>query len=263
MQELKDQVAIVTGGAAGIGKAIALELAGKGAKLVIADINEEVGQQTVSEIGTDSAMFIQTNVSNYGAVETMVKETINRFGRLDILVNNAGFTTPPSYCFNMPLEIWQKLMDVHVNGTFYCTRAAVREMKARKYGRIINMSSVGAGGTAGQIHYAAAKAAILGITYTAAKELGQFGITANALQPGLTRTELTKPFLDMAEQVFTAQTPVGRVADPAEIARVVGFLVSPASGFITGASWVVDGGFISMNGVDQFMIAGMNMEPTQ
>lgn len=122
------------------------------------------------------------------------------------------------------------------------------------------MSSVGAGGTAGQIHYAAAKAATLGITYTCAKELGQFGITVNALQPGLTRTELTKPFLDMAEQVFAAQTPAGRVAEPGEIARVVGFLASPGSGFITGAAWMVDGGFISMNGVDQFMITGMNRQ---
>ena len=115
-------------------------------------------------------------------------------------------------------------------------------------------------GLSGHIHYAAAKAAILGITYTVAKELGQFGITANALQPGLIRTDLTRPFLEMGEQDFAAQTPVGRVGEPGEIARVAGLLASPASGFITGAAFKLDGGFFFMNEVDRFMEKAMNLQ---
>jgi len=256
---LESKVAVVTGSSRGIGRAIALRLAADGAKIVInyrsneAAANEVVAQITASG---GEALAVQADVSQldqctalvnaakkaFGRVDILVNSAIEKFGKLDILVNNAGFTRP-ALMLKMEEEQWDQVMAVNLKGTFNCTKAASRLMMRQRYGRIVNISSVaGLGGNAGQANYASAKAGIIGLTKTVAKELGSRGITCNAVAPGLVPTDLTSSLPQDLVQLAIDRTPLGRVGTSEDMAAAVAFLVSDDANFITGQVLAVDGG---------------------
>lgn len=242
---LEGQAAIVTGGARGLGRGIALALAQEGASVLIADLLVDKGKETAAEVaalGVES-VFLPVDVTKRDQVEGMVAETVKRFGRLDILVNNAGNTTHPAWCWEMTDQDWHSVINTHIHGTFYGIKAAAKVMLKRGYGRIVNLSSIAAvHGASSQINYSAAKFAIKGMTFTAAKELGPHGITVNALQPGVIRSDMTAILLNPGEEKTALGTPVRRVGEPEDVANAVKFFVNPASGFVTGVVMRVDGG---------------------
>lgn len=243
---LRSQVAIVTGGARGIGRQIATMLAREGAWIMIADILEEEGGKALAEIQAmgGRGSFHRLDVTDARGVKDLFEEVVREWGRLDILINNAGNTTHPAWCDQMSDRDWSSVIDTHIHGSFHCMREAAGIMKKARYGRIVNFSSVAAvHGFATQMNYAAAKFAIVGMTLTAAKELGPYGITVNALQPGVIRSDMTAILLQEGEQAYIDRTPVRRVGETSDVANAVRFLVSPESGFITGVVMKIDGGF--------------------
>jgi 3-oxoacyl-[acyl-carrier protein] reductase len=246
MNMLQGQVALITGGSRGIGKGVAFGLAEQKASVAIADILVEEGRKTVSELRAKGyeAEFFETDVKSSQEVENLIVNTVKKFGRLDILINNAGNATHPAWCYEMSYEDWHSVVDTHLHGSFYCLRSAARVMKEQKYGRIVNISSIASvRGAPTQINYAAAKYGIVGMTVTAAKELGPYGITVNCIQPGGIRTEMAAILLERNETKFVNATPSSRIGEPNDIAKAVNFFVNPASDYITGIVMAVDGGF--------------------
>jgi 3-oxoacyl-[acyl-carrier protein] reductase len=243
---LEGKVALVTGSSRGIGRAIATELAVRGAKVVInyhsnPQAAEEVVKAIVEQGG--SAVAVQADVSDFDAAQMLIKATIDNFGQIDILVNNAG-TTEDTLLMMMKEEQWDSVIDTNLKSVFNCCKAAARPMVRRKQGgRIINISSVsGLVGQAGQTNYAASKAGIIGFTKSLAKELGSRNITVNAVAPGFVLTDLTADLSeDLVEQTL-AFIPLGRWGELEEIAHVVAFLASDQSSYITGQVIAVDGG---------------------
>ncbi|MFN2118561.1 MAG: 3-oxoacyl-[acyl-carrier-protein] reductase [Candidatus Promineifilaceae bacterium] len=243
---LEGKVALVTGSSRGIGRAIATELAVRGAKVVInyhsnPQAAEEVVKAIVEQGG--SAVAVQADVSDFDAAQMLIKATIDNFGQIDILVNNAG-TTEDTLLMMMKEEQWDSVIDTNLKSVFNCCKAAARPMVRRKQGgRIINISSVsGLVGQAGQTNYAASKAGIIGFTKSLAKELGSRNITVNAVAPGFVLTDLTADLSeDLVEQTL-AFIPLGRWGELEEIANVVAFLASDQSSYITGQVIAVDGG---------------------
>lgn len=238
--ELTGKVAIVTGAGQGMGKAIALLLASKGIKVVIADINEVVANKVADEIG---ALGVKVDVTKEDEVESMTKATLEKYGRIDILVNNAGVLRPTKI-EDISKKEWDFVLDVNLNGTFLCTKAVLKTMKENGYGRIINMSS-SAGrsvSTIGGAHYTAAKAAILGFTRAVAKETASFGVTVNSVCPGLIDTEMVRSDCSV-EQIdkYEKSFPIHRLGTPEEVAALVLFLISDAA-YITGAAIDINGG---------------------
>ena len=238
--ELTGKVAIVTGAGQGMGKAIALLLASKGIKVVIADINEVVANKVADEIG---ALGVKVDVTKEDEVESMAKATLEKYGRIDILVNNAGVLRPTKI-EDISKKEWDFVLDVNLNGTFLCTKAVLKTMKENGYGRIINMSS-SAGrsvSTIGGAHYTAAKAAILGFTRAVAKETASFGVTVNSVCPGLIDTEMVRSDCSV-EQIdkYEKSFPIHRLGTPEEVAALVLFLISDAA-YITGAAIDINGG---------------------
>ncbi|MBN1437175.1 MAG: SDR family oxidoreductase [Sedimentisphaerales bacterium] len=251
---LKDKIAIVTGSAGGIGKAIAANLAANGAAVVISDVQVEKGQKTAQELG-GNAIFVPCDVSDCEQVWSLVSTTVDRLGRLDVMVNNAGINSSrpeDRVTFDRyPDETWRKMIDVDLNGTFYCCKAAAQVMLEQKSGSIINISSVaGVVALRLQIGFVAAKAAILKITEAMACELGPKGLRINAVSPGSTLTEGTRKlfygesgsFQEQAERVVSF-IPQGRPGEAEEIADAVTFLASDAASYINGHNIVVDGGW--------------------
>ena len=245
---LTDNVAIVTGGGTGIGHGIALALALAGAHVVVASRRPEVVEKTASEImavGRQS-LALQTDVVHADQVESMVSQTMDRFGRIDILVNNAGGSSA------WPIEKmsprgWDAVLGVNLKGTFLCSQAAGKVMIDQKKGKIINISSVaGVQGSPGMVHYGAAKAGVINLTRSLAALWAEYSINVNCIAPGLIETEAVRPALDlespekMQERLKTI--PLGRLGQPEDIAYTVVFLASRASNFITGQTIVVDGG---------------------
>ena len=247
MRELTGRVAIVTGASRGIGRAVAAELAAQGAKVIVNFLsNEDAAKETVAtivDLGGD-AHAMQFDVANSEAVETAMKEVTASFGGLHILVNNAGVAANALTLGARDSE-FRRAIDVNLGGTFNCTRAALRQlMRAHGGGRIINIASiVGETGSAGQGAYAAAKAGIVGLTKTWAREYASRGLTVNAVSPGVIATDMTAGELSAArkEELLKA-IPLGRVGAPEEVAHAVAFLAGPRAGYITGQVVRVNGG---------------------
>ncbi|MFP4120912.1 3-oxoacyl-[acyl-carrier-protein] reductase [Coleofasciculus sp.] len=243
--QLSDRVAIVTGASRGIGRAVALTLAAEGAKVVVNYASSSGAADEVvagiTEAGGD-AIALQADVSKLEEVETLVKETKDKFGRLDVLVNNAGITRD-TLLMRMKPDDWQAVIDLNLTGVFFCTRAASKIMLKQKSGRIINIASVaGQMGNPGQANYSAAKAGVIGFTKTVAKELAPRGITVNAVAPGFIETDMTK---DIKSEDIIKYIPLGRYGKPEEIAGMVRFLAAdPAAAYITGQVFNVDGGMV-------------------
>ncbi len=244
---LTGKTAIVTGGSRGIGRAIALCLAAEGANVaVIYAGNTAAAEETLQAI-TDkggSAISIQCDVANEDAVTAMVKQVKEQFGSIDILVNNAGITRD-GLLMRMKTADWQAVLDTNLTGTFFCTKAVTKFMMKQRSGAIVNLTSVvGLTGNAGQANYAAAKSGIIGFTKSVAKELASRGIRANAVAPGCIDTDMTAVLSDAVKEEMLKTIPLGRVAQPEEVAKAVLFLVSDCASYITGQVLNVDGGMV-------------------
>lgn len=254
--DFKDKVAIVTGSAGGIGKAVAEKFYQGGATVVISDIQVGKGQETASLLG-ERAIFIHCDISKQEQVNSLVKTTVERFGKLDIMVNNAGInSTNPEDRVSIdkyPDQTWHKMINIDLNGTFYCCKAAAKVMIEQRSGSIINIASVaGVVALRLQIGFVAAKAAILKMTEAMACELAPSGIRVNAVSPGSTLTEGTRKlfyseegsFSKMAERVVSF-IPQGRPGEANEVADAVAFLASDSASYINGHNIIVDGGWIA------------------
>ncbi len=239
MKRLENKVAIITGGAAGIGAATAVKFAEEGAKVVIWDLNETKGNELAGSLG---ATFMKVNTADYAAIEAAAKEVNDRFGRIDILINNAGITRD-STLKKMTPELWQQVIDVNLTGVFYCTKIISEYMLAGGWGRIVSASSVvGLYGNFGQTNYVATKSAIIGMTKTWARELGRKGITVNAVAPGFIATEMVAAMPENVIDGMKAKVPLGRLGQPSEIASVYAFLASDEASYINGHTLSADGG---------------------
>jgi 3-oxoacyl-[acyl-carrier protein] reductase len=244
---LDGKVTIVTGASRGIGRSVAIELAKQGAKVVInyAGNNaaaEEVKSQIIAAGG--QAIVIKADVGDVEAVDAMVKETIDTFGKIDILVNNAGITRD-NLLMRMKEEDWDAVMNINLKGVFVCTKAISRIMMKQRAGKIINMTSVvGLMGNAGQANYAAAKAGVIGFTKSMAKELASRGITVNAIAPGFISTDMTAVLSEQVKKELAEKIPVGRLGSPEDVAAAVAFLASDSANYITGQTLNVDGGML-------------------
>lgn len=242
--ELKDRVALVTGGAQGIGKAVALLLAKNGADIAVSDVNLQKAEETAGEIQSlgRKAMAIKADVSSSEDVERMVQAIMERFGRIDILVNNAGIARD-KLILRMTEEDWDAVLNVNLKGTFHCTRTVIRHMSKQRYGKIVNIASVvGEMGNAGQANYAASKAGVIGLTKTVAREFAQRGINVNAIAPGYIATPMTDALPEKAKEELQRMIPMERLGKPEDVAEAVLFLVSEASSYITGQVINVNGG---------------------
>jgi len=246
--ELSGKVALITGSARGIGKAIALELANHGAKIVINDIlpKNEI-DKTLEEIrkSGDQAIGIRADITIFEEVESMVKEIINKFGKIDILVNNAGIIRD-SLLIRMKEEDWDAVININLKGTFNCSKTVAKYMMRQKSGgKIVNISSViGLVGNIGQANYAASKAGIIGLTKSIAKELALRNINVNAIAPGFIETDMTKRLSEKVIKDLQQQIPLKRLGTVKDIAKVVYFLVSDNANYITGQVINVDGGMV-------------------
>ena len=272
--KLKDKVALITGAGSGIGRAIATLFAQEGARVIVNDLSEKAARETVEVLGAagSGARAIRADVADSTQVKAMFAEIEREFGSLDVLVNNAGIAgtsaadrdklreradtrimetlsgqgiqTHLDVTQEMTDEAWHRMIAVHLNGTFFCTREALRLMSRRDQGAIINMSSVAAWGIEAVPHYSAAKAGILGFTRAVAREVGSRKIRVNAICPGFIDTPMTQPMSDLMRKAVVARTPLGRYALPNEVAQTALFLASDDSSFFTGQWLSPNGGLL-------------------
>ncbi|MCR4398982.1 MAG: 3-oxoacyl-[acyl-carrier-protein] reductase [Firmicutes bacterium] len=245
MRDLDGRKALVTGASRGIGRAVAVALAGAGADVVVNySANDAGADETVSLIrglGRDT-IAVKADVSDPDAVSNMFDTIASRWGGVDILVNNAGVTRDRLFARMKPDE-WADVIRINLTGAFNCSRCAARTMMRRRWGRIVNVTSVaGICGNPGQVNYSASKAGLIGMTRSMARELGPFGITVNAVAPGLVDTAMTREMPPQAREDFMSRIPLGRMGSPEDVASSVLFLVSPAASYVTGHVLVVDGG---------------------
>lgn len=244
---LQNKVALVTGGSRGIGRAIAIKLAEKGAKVAINYAGrEDAASETVNIIKQNGgeALAMKANVANIEEVQQMIKQVIDTYGSLDILVNNAGITRD-NLIMRMKEDEWDAVISTNLKGVFNCIKAVTRPMMKQRKGRIINISSiVGVSGNPGQANYVAAKAGVIGLTKSTAKELASRNITVNAIAPGFIETEMTDQLDDSLKAEMLKQIPLAAFGQPEDIANVVAFLASDESKYMTGQTIHVDGGMV-------------------
>ena len=244
--ELADQVAVVTGSARGIGKTIAMILAEAGAKIVISDLNVEAGKETVKEINDmgREAIWVEADVSKSDQANLLIETTQEKFGRLDILVNNAGITRD-NLLMRMSEDEWDSVIAVNLKGTYNCIRAATKIFMKQRTGRIVNIASVvGQMGNAGQANYASSKAGVIGLTKSVAKEFAARNILVNAVAPGFIETAMTEKLPEKAREMLLQLIPLAKLGQPEDVAKVVLFLSSSRSSYITGQVINVDGGMV-------------------
>jgi acetoacetyl-CoA reductase len=243
LTDWRDQVALVTGGARGIGLAISERLLRRGMNLAVGYSRDAEAAKRLAERYPDNTVTLhQGNVGEVEDCERVIDEVLEQHGRLDVLVNNAGITVDKTVRKMTP-DDWDRVIRVNLNGAFYLSRKALPAMLERGYGRIINISSViGEKGNIGQANYAASKSGLFGLTMSLALEAARKGITVNAVAPGFTATEMVAAVPEDALERIVAQIPVGRLGEPDEVARVVEFLADPASGYITGEIYGINGG---------------------
>jgi 3-oxoacyl-[acyl-carrier protein] reductase len=243
-EELKDKVAVVTGSARGIGRAIALELARRGADVVITDIDEEQARQTAEEIAATGrrSLAVRCDVAQRDQLTALVSRTVEELGRLDIFVNNAGITRD-TLLVRMTEAQWDLVLDINLKGTFLGCQAAAKVMMKARTGKIVNVASItGLIGNVGQANYSASKGGVVALTRTVAKELAARNITVNAVAPGFIETEMTRELPEKARAAFLDSIPLRRGGTPADVAHLVAFLCSAEADYITGQCITIDGG---------------------
>jgi len=240
---LEGKNAVITGGAQGIGLAIAQQLVAEGARVVIGDLSEEATAKAVAELGGESvARGVRCDVTSYADVQELLNTAVDAYGTIDVLVNNAGITRDATLR-KMTEEQFDQVLDVHLKGCWNGTKLASLIMREQKRGTIVNISSIsGKVGMVGQTNYSAAKAGIIGLTKAAAKELAHHGVRVNAVQPGLIRTAMTEAMPQQAWDDKMAEIPMGRAGEPEEVAKVVLFYASDLSSYMTGTVAEVTGG---------------------
>jgi len=245
MFSLKDNVAVVTGGAKGIGKAIVYALSVAGAKVIIADVDEDNGMQVSNDLNANGycAEMVRTNVADSKNVNDMMDYVIKKYGKVDILVNNAGILGDGQIT-DISDQSWDRLMSINITGVFYCCRAAVPHMIENKKGKIINIASVGGkhGFPLAGVHYAASKGAVMAFTRQLALQISHYGINVNAVAPVTTETDMIKNRSEEKKQYIRSRIPLGRMGKPEDTAAAVLFLASSESDFITGETIDVNGG---------------------
>jgi 3-oxoacyl-[acyl-carrier protein] reductase len=244
IMRLKDKVALITGGANGIGLATAKRFAEEGAHIILWDISEK-GEDVVRQLNSSGyqAIFQRLSVANEPEVNSAVNQANSHFGKIDLLVNNAGITRDRTL-LKMTREEWDEVISVNLTGVFNCTKAVAPIMKSQKYGRIISTSSVvGMRGNFGQTNYVASKSAIIGMTKVWALELGKYGITANCIAPGFISTEMTDQMPEEVRNQMISQVPLGCWGQPVDIANASLFLASDEARYINGVCLNIDGGF--------------------
>jgi acetoacetyl-CoA reductase len=240
---MKGQVALVTGGTRGIGLAIGQRLAARGVAVAAGYSRDvEAAKRFLQDHEDTGATIHQGNIANHEDCERVVDEVVEQHGRLDILVNNAGINLDKTVR-KMSAEEWDRVVHTNLSGAFYLSRSVLQHMIDRSYGRIINISSViGERGNVGQANYAAAKSGLFGLTMSLALEVANKGITVNSVAPGFVKTDMVAKMPEKALERVLAQIPVGRLAEPDEVARVVEFLADPDSGYVTGHVYPINGG---------------------
>lgn len=247
MGKLKQKTAVVTGASRGIGRAIAIQLASEGANVVVNySGSEQKANEVVEEIIAlgSKAIAVQANVADNDSVQNLMKTAIEAFGSIDILVNNAGITRD-NLLMRMKEDEWDDVLNTNLKGVFLCTKAVTRQMMKQRSGRIINISSiVGVMGNAGQANYVAAKAGVIGLTKTSARELASRNILVNAIAPGFITTEMTDELPEDIKKTMLAQIPLAKLGQPEHIAKAVVFFASDDSEYITGQTLHIDGGLV-------------------
>ena len=242
MRDLTGKAALVTGGASGIGAACVRQFVERGAQVMIADRSADLAEALVAELG-DAVSWVETDVANIDSARGMVEATVAKFGGLDIAVNNAGVGAGGSYpTAELDPEIWDRVIRINLDGVFFCMRAELPALQARGGGSIVNVASImGTVANPGSSAYVASKHGVVGLTKATALEYADAGIRVNSVGPGYVKTPLIG---DRAEsQDLIDKHPIGRLSEPEEIAKVIGFLAGPDSSFVTGSYYIVDGGF--------------------
>ena len=244
---LKNKVSVITGGAKGIGKAIALKFAQEGSDIAICDVNAEALELSKKELEAlgRTVLTDTVDVTNPENVQSFIQKVLDKFGRIDILINNAGITRD-GLLVRMNTSDWDAVLNVNLKGTFICTKAVAKPMMKQRLGKIVNIASIiGLIGNAGQANYAASKGGVIAFTKSAAKELASRNINVNAIAPGFIKTDMTDKLSEDVKQAIMKQVPLGKWGSAGDVADVALFLVSDASAYITGQVIQVDGGMVT------------------